>query len=215
MRVYSPVYVVNPGGRAALMWQGGGVRTLVIADTTEGWEDTDPEPHPELILSLGDLHIFDLRQIMARYPGVPLLGVHGNHDSARPLGREPGTTDLTGGQIARQQNLGGTIVLAVQGCVRYKEGTGDVLHTQEEYSAALAPITDFDVLVTHCPPAGCNDHEDPAHVGIAALDDAVERARPQVIVHGHTYPEPPVTEFFGARVEYVYGARMLDLPPLR
>jgi len=69
--------------------------------------------------------------------------------------------------------------------------------------------------VTHCPPRGINDHEDPAHVGIDALRNWVERVQPRVLIHGHTYPSQPVTSYGNTRVEYVRGARIVGISARR
>jgi len=44
------------------------------------------------------------------------------------------------------------------------------------------------VLLTHAPPLGVGDEEDPAHQGFEALLDLVERLSPKFLIHGHIHP---------------------------
>ncbi len=75
----------------------------------------------------------------------------------------------------------------------------------------IADMPAADVLVTPCPPAGINDHSDPAHVGITALRDWIDTHIPALLIHGHTYPESPVRKYRSTRVEYVRGAAIVSL----
>ncbi len=83
---------------------------------------------------------------------------------------------------------GGVSFTGLQGCVRYKPGTTDILYTQWQYQWLVKALRAADVLVTHCPPRGVNDHEDTAHLGIDALRKWLDRVQPRVLIHGHTYP---------------------------
>lgn len=191
---------------------GGGpqIPVLVLADTTLGRPDhpDDLERTPAAIVCLGDLHPQDVAW-WTRVFAVPVIGVYGNHCERGYLG----DGDLSRGGPAALWTIGESSVLGVEGCVRYKSDSQDVLYTQDEYAAALDPITSsVDVVISHCPPAGCHDQPDPAHQGIEALARLARRVRPSVILHGHTYPDPPDPWFEGARVEYVYGHRIIDLP---
>ena len=44
-----------------------------------------------------------------------------------------------------------------------------------------------DIVVTHAPPAGLGDDEDPAHWGFDALVDLIEKYHPPILVHGHVH----------------------------
>lgn len=137
---------------------------------------------------------------------VPSLGVYGNHCDGRYFNKL-GITNL---HLARVE-IAGTTFTGLQGCVRYKEGTRDLLYTQDEYAEMISQMPAADVLVTHCPPAGINDHADDAHVGIAALRAWVDANGPRALIHGHTYPDVPATTYGRTRIEYVYGARIVEL----
>ena len=104
-----------------------------------------------------------------------------------------------------------TTFTGLEGCVRYKASRTDVLYTQGEYREMVAQLPLADILVTHCPPTGINDHaRDPAHNGIDALLPWLEQFTPRVLIHGHTYPRQPVRRHGPTRIEYVHGGRIID-----
>lgn len=133
--------------------------------------------------------------------------MYGNHCDGRYL-EDLGAKNLHLSQV----EIGGITFTGVQGCVRYKDGSKDLLYTQSEYSNMIRQLPRADVLVTHCPPAGINDHRsDPAHVGIEELRRWVDVTEPRMVIHGHTYPKPPLTMHGPTRIEYVHGARLLTI----
>ena len=175
---------------------------VVVADSTYGWpEDMWLSDPPELFIALGDLHAADVQPLAEV---APVMGVYGNHDRHGYLDHER-CVDLSQGGAVGVGTIGSTRIVGVSGCVKYKDEP-DILFTQSEYAAALDPIIGpVDLLITHCPPRGCNDHDDPAHEGIDALARLVERCAPRLILHGHTYPDPPREQFAGSQVLYVHG----------
>ena len=176
------------------------VDTLILADHSNDWDLAGwAENPPELVVSLGDLSETEVGTVRA-VTGAPVIGVYGNHCVPGYLGEG----DVSFGEPAALSYVKATRVLGVSGCVRYKPEP-DVLYTQEEYAAALDVLDGAELIITHCPPTGCNTGEDAAHQGIDALAEYVRRWRPKTILHGHTYPETPVTEFEGAEVVYVNG----------
>lgn len=188
-----------------------GLRVLLIADTDPklpgGLNAYIADQQVDVVITAGDLHAGMLTGI-AEQPMA--MGVYGNHCNGTYLD-ELGMMNLH----RRRVEVTGITFVGVEGCVRYKDDPYDILYTQDEYRDIVAELPGADVLVTHCPPLGVNDHDDPAHTGIAALRDWVHRHQPSLIVHGHTYPDQPETRFGTAHVAYVRGARMLDLTPRR
>lgn len=184
------------------------MRVLVIADRSPDLPSDLPRfidaERVEAIITAGDLIAADLKRLAAL--PLPKLGVYGNHCNGRYL-EDLGFTNLH----LRTATLGSLRLTGLQGCVRYKTGESDILYTQEEYHHLVRQLLPADVLITHCPPRGINDHTDPAHVGIDALREWVDRHPPAVLVHGHTYPKPPLTQHGPTRVEYVAGASILDI----
>jgi Icc-related predicted phosphoesterase len=71
-----------------------------------------------------------------------------------------------------------------------------------------------DLLLTHAPPAGLGDRDDPPHRGFEALHGVVERLQPQFLLHGHIHPygEPQPDRALGAtRVCNVVGHRVIEV----
>lgn len=184
------------------------MRLLVIADTTPklgmGIGQYVAAHDIDAVVTAGDLTRYDLDGIDGL--SIPVLGVYGNHCDGRYL------KDLRIANIhLRTVAVGGVTFTGLEGCVRYKPGTPDVLYTQRQYRRLVRRLPATEVLVTHCPPRGINDQEDPAHVGIEALRTWVDRVQPRVLIHGHTYPSQPVTSHGATRVEYVRGARVVEV----
>jgi len=148
---------------------------------------------PELILLLGDLEpawTDGLAEIQ-----LPKLGVRGNHDAPDALAAV-GAEDLH----LRVVDCGG---LSLGGF-----GWTDESHAAEQ----LERLPAADVLLTHVPPAGINDDPaDPHHRGSPALLAWVERQRPRLLLHGHTYPALPVGQLGPTRIVYVRGAVPVEL----
>lgn len=186
------------------------LRALAISDARPEWGSrTLPEvvaqKAVDVVITVGDLHRSDIAG--ADRLSVPVIGVYGNHCDGRYL-EDLGATNL---HLSRAE-VGGLTFAGVQGCVRYKDGSKDLLYTQSEYAEMIRGLPPADVLVTHCPPAGVNDHRgDPAHVGIDALRRWVDSTAPRLVIHGHTYPKPALTRHGATRIEYVYGARLLAI----
>jgi Icc-related predicted phosphoesterase len=187
-----------------------GLRVLAIADARPSLSGlTLPEfvsqRKVNLVITGGDLHRTDIEG--ADRLTIPVFGVYGNHCDGNYLA-DLGITNL---HLATVEVAGVTFT-GLQGCVRYKEGTRDVLYTQDEYANLVRHLPAADVVVTHCPPAGINDHPaDPAHVGITALRHWLDVTAPRLLIHGHTYPKEPVTAYGDTRIEYVRGARILTI----
>ena len=44
-----------------------------------------------------------------------------------------------------------------------------------------------DILVTHSPPEGIHDDDDPAHKGLRAINLLISLFKPRYLLHGHTH----------------------------
>src|SRR5918912_616758 len=94
----------------------------------------------------------------------------------------------------------------------------EATYSQRRAAKLIRKLPPADVLICHCPPYGVNDDpDDPAHVGFVALREWVLEHRPQLLLHGHTHPNPgALVERLGdTRIVYVNGARVVDLDPAR
>ncbi|WP_308009770.1 metallophosphoesterase family protein, partial [Mycobacterium avium] len=190
--------------------QSRSMRILVIADAEPPWSSI-PEAvttnQADLVVTAGDLNETWLRRARLTEAAVPTYGVYGNHCNGTYLDAL-GVTNL---HLNRVEINGGTSLVGIEGCVRYKRRGRDILYTQAEYAEMVANLPAADILVTHCPPAGINDHPDPAHVGIISLRNWIDTHNPTLLIHGHTYPEAPVRQYRSTRVEYVRGAALVSL----
>jgi len=183
------------------------MRALVFADTApeQPVEELLAAHRPDLVLTLGDLQEWMLAPLAA-WPG-PKMGVHGNH-CWRGYMDSLGIIDLH----MQRWRLGNLLFAGFEGSHKYKINA----RFQYEQSEALEMIRSLppaDILVCHSPPNGINDHDDEAHHGLHALNLYLHTHQPKVLLHGHTYPtdETLVREFRGTRIEYVHGARIVDL----
>ena len=189
------------------------LKILVVADTAETWPQNIEKyvSEADLVLSLGDMYSLDIKRLAGN--GTPVAGVYGNH-CRRGYLQEVGAIDLSRGGVCgtsqMRYNNTSLKVLGVSGCVRYSNAA-DLQWTQGEYAAAFSAIPRAEWVVTHCPPRGCNDHDDAAHHGIDALAEYVLKYRPSHLFHGHTYPETLVTRMGGTRIHYVHGWSVIEV----
>jgi Icc-related predicted phosphoesterase len=73
------------------------------------------------------------------------------------------------------------------------------------------------VFVSHAPPLGLGDREDPAHAGFEAFLALIDRHEPELWLHGHVHLYGPQqrenreTRRGETRVVNVYGHRVLEV----
>lgn len=141
----------------------------------------------DLIISCGDLKASYLSFIvtMAR---VPVLYVHGNHDTGYQRNPPEGCDCIEDQLIV----YNGVRILGLGGCRRYRPGPHQ--YTDREMRKRIRKLRwklwwhkGVDVVVTHAPPAGVGDDEDIAHRGFDAFLPLLEKYRPQVLLHGHVH----------------------------
>lgn len=157
----------------------------------------------DLVVGCGDLPDFYLDYIVSML-NVPLTLVPGNHD--RPA--DPSSSDFVPeGRHGRRglANIDGTVVeerglllAGLGGSIRYRPD-GVHQYTQAEMARRTLALTPrlywnrvrhgrfLDILITHAPPRGIHDAEDPAHVGFEAFNTFIARFRPRYLLHGHSH----------------------------
>jgi Icc-related predicted phosphoesterase len=185
--------------------------------------------HVELVLSCGDLPYYYLEYIISML-NVPLLYVHGNHDS--PIEYSSSGEQLAGpgggvnvhGRLVRSQGLA---VVGLEGSIRYKpQGLYQYTQTQMWVEALkLAPrlllhrlITGRapDILLAHSPPLGIHNGHDHTHVGFAAFLWLMQRFQPRYLIHGHRHVYNPLetteTEYEGTTILNAYPYKELEIP---
>lgn len=192
-------------------------RILAVADEVEEglYGDRLRQLRPDLVLSAGDLP-FDYLDYLVSRLDVPLVYVPGNHDADLsrgdpkwvPLRAEvpapgPGGCDSADGRVV---DAAGLRIAGLGGSVRYREGPNQYGQSAMQLRAlalegrcrvrGALDGRGVDILLTHAPPSGVGDGQDPAHRGFTAFHRLAGALRPRYLVHGHVHP---------------YGLRQADL----
>ena len=141
----------------------------------------------DLILSSGDLKP-DYLSFLVTMGRAPLLYVHGNHDTSYQK-NPPEGCDCIDDKIVVYN---GVRILGLGGCLRYHPG--DHQYTEREMRRRIARLRfhlwrlgGVDIVVTHAPPRGLGDANDPAHWGFQALRDLLDEYHPLYLLHGHVH----------------------------
>ncbi len=178
----------------------------------------------DLVIGCGDLSYFYLEYIISSLD-IPLYFVRGNH--ARLIEYSPaGERQAPWGAIDLHKNstrdpASGLLLAGIEGSLRYRPG--DFQYSQTQMWAMVLQITPallwnklrygrfLDVFVSHAPPWGIHDQQDPAHQGIKAFKWLVETFQPTYHFHGHVHVYRPdiVTETLVGKTHVVnsYGFR--------
>ena len=217
------------------------VRVLAVSDDVDEALYADPgvARGAGLILACGDLPFFYLDYLMNALD-VPLVFVPGNHDpdvSGYRVARSglvlraglPASPPWPGGAVCadgRVVDAAGLRVAGLGGCRRYSVGPNQYTDRQQGRRArtlgrraARRQRRDrkkVDVLLTHAPPRGVGDADDPPHQGFAALHSLVARLQPALLLHGHVAacgPAAPEQRLGRTVVRNVTGRHVLDVEP--
>jgi hypothetical protein len=198
------------------------VRVLAVSDEVDDAIAADPGPvgGADLIVACGDLPFEYLGSLMNALD-VPLVFVPGNHDpdlsgyrssragltlrAGMPV-RAPwpdGAVNADGHVV----DAAGLRVAGLGGCLRYRDGPNQYTDRQQARRAlALRAAARWrrqrdgrgvDLLLTHAPPRGVGDGDDPPHRGFTALHALTAALRPAALLHGHVHP----VRAYGAQAE--------------
>lgn len=171
----------------------------------------------DLILSSGDLKASYLSFLvtMAR---CPVMYVHGNHDTTYDT-KPPEGCDCIDDQLVVYKGLR---ILGLGGCRKYRPGNFQYTESQMRrrilrLKRQIRQAGGVDVVVTHAPPMGVGDAEDPAHQGFAAFLELIDSYHPQYLLHGHVHMRygqniPRHNEYHGTQVINVCERFTLDIP---
>lgn len=182
-------------------------------------------PDVRMLFGCGDLPYAYLEFLVTVY-NVPLFYVPGNHDPQYDYHASSGAEggiNLDGKVI--QAN--GLIMAGLGGSIMYGPGGPNQYTQQEMYLRAyhLLPkilLSTFyrrrqlDILLTHSPPDGIHDDDDPAHQGLRALNLVLQVAKPRFMLHGHTIfykhnIKSHVTNYCQTQVINIYPFRIMDI----
>jgi hypothetical protein len=189
------------------------LRVLAVSDEVDDALLADPTAvrGAQLILACGDLPFEYLGSLM-NVLDVPLVFVPGNHDPdvsgyrssqagltlKAGLPARPPWPDGAINADGRIVDVAGLRLAGLGGCRRYSHGPNQYTDRQQTRRAwALRSRAwwrrkrdgrGVDVLLTHAPPLGVGDGDDPPHRGFKALPGLVAALRPTALLHGHVHP---------------------------
>ena len=175
----------------------------------------------DLIISCGDLQA-DYLSFLVTMGRCPVLYVHGNHDTTYDNYPPEGCDCIDDHLIV----YNGIRILGLGGCLRYHPG--DYQYTERQMARRIAKLHwkirrlgGVDIVVTHAPPFGIGDDEDPAHHGFEAFVELMDLYKPKYLLHGHVHlrynphtGEKPLREnqYEGTQVINVSERYELEIP---
>lgn len=167
------------------------MKILLVADKENDfiWDHFDPERFKgvELIVSCGDLQASYLSFLVTMI-SVPLLYVHGNHDTTfvhhPPEGCDPIEDQIVTYKGYRFLGLGGSMKYSG----RPQQYTDKEMEKRiRRLKWVIRKSKGFDILVTHAPPFGLGDGKDLCHQGFKSFIPLLDRYQPKYMFHGHMH----------------------------
>lgn len=141
----------------------------------------------DLIISCGDLNPRYL-SFLVTMSNVPLLYVHGNHDTKYDAVPPEGCVCIEDTIYV----CNGVRILGLGGSMRYKPGSHQ--YTEQEMQRRVRRLRfqlwkhkGFDILVTHAPAYQLNDGMDLPHQGFRVFRELMEKYHPKFFLHGHVH----------------------------
>jgi len=176
---------------------------LIIADD-ESLGPRIPDCQVDVLLSCGDLPDDLILETARKCRCREILAVKGNHDSS---GDFPAPIRDLHLDVFSFQGLkfGGFC-----GSWKYKP-RGNYLFEEAEVEKYLAGFPAVEIFVTHNSPRLVHDRDDDVHLGFAAFNQYIHRAKPKFMFHGHQH-ENVESSVEGTRVIGTFGYRMLVVP---
>ena len=176
---------------------------LIIADD-ESIGPKIPDCTVDLLVSCGDLPDELIFAAAKKCHCKEILAVKGNHDSSASFTSPIRDLHLTV-FVFRGLKFGGFC-----GSWKYKP-RGNYLFENSEVETLLVGFPAVDMFVTHNSPRLIHDREDEVHLGFAAFNRYIERAKPKLMIHGHQHQNVE-TRIGGTRVIGIYGYRQVVVP---
>jgi Icc-related predicted phosphoesterase len=182
-------------------------------------------PDVKMIIGCGDLP-YPYLEFLVTIFNVPLYYVPGNHDpqyGSLPETRAEGGTNLDGEVVFAKgllmAGLGGSILYQPSGPNQYSQAEmfrrayrllPKIFLSRMRYHRSL------DLFITHSPPEGIHDDDDPTHRGLRALNFLLRWAQPRYMLHGHTIfyhqnLDSHIATYQGTQVVNVYPFRVMDI----
>ena len=171
----------------------------------------------DLIISCGDLKPQYL-SFLVTMTRVPLLYVHGNHDT-KYAKFPPEGCDCIDDKLVVYKGLR---ILGLGGSRRYSPGAHQYTESEMRWRIFKLKWKIFkhggvDLVVSHAPLEGVGDADDYAHRGFAAFLKFVDKYHPKYWLHGHVHMNYSMDnvrerEYNGTTVINAYERYVLDIP---
>lgn len=169
------------------------MKILVVADTqvpefADSGFNVGLTKGVELIISCGDLQP-EYLSLLSKQIGVPVYYVMGNHDIRYEVAPPEGCLNIHRQIIT----YGGVRILGLGGSRWYNGGPNQYHERQMRtfirklWFSLLGRKSTFDIVVTHAPPRGVGDEEDPCHRGFRCFKGLIRRYSPAYFLHGHIH----------------------------
>ncbi len=185
----------------------------------------------DLVVGCGDLPSYYLDYIVSML-NVPLALVPGNHDlpmtspNAEQAPESAGAAKWSASIDGRVVEEQGVLLAGLGGSIRYRPD-GVHQYTQAEMRGRVLRMAPrlywnrlrhgrfLDILVTHAPPRGIHDAEDPAHVGFKVFNRFIAHFRPRYLLHGHSHVyrrcDITTSQVGGTTIINVYPYRVIEV----
>ncbi|MDR3276902.1 MAG: metallophosphoesterase [Treponema sp.] len=189
-----------------------------------------------LALSAGDLPL-DYLEFIVSSLNIPLLFVFGNHnlkEYAYYLNGDQGAAVTVREQEQHSSGLihthgkvhreGGLLIAGLGGSLRYNHGENQYTNFDMYWEIAkllpallwnrLSRGRYLDILLTHAPPQGIGDRDDPCHRGFRAFLWFMRVFKPKYLIHGHVHlydlSEVRVRSYQDTLILNAYGHHIID-----
>ena len=189
-----------------------GLKLIIISDTHGHFafsEDRLPAflcnvPEYDLCILLGDIHSYDLKQIVELIPKEKILAVRGNHDEFELYERE-GIKEMSGRTVSYK----GVTFAGIEGSFRYKDKIFPSF-TQYESLYQLEDMKRADVLLSH----DCmfeHSKNDAAHAGLIGITRFIYTFAPAWHIHGHLHLSYQKDYDNGTKEKCVYLCEYMEI----
>jgi uncharacterized protein len=174
------------------------------------YSDRSTDKFPELygacdvLVTTGDLTLFDFPGLADLKDRKPAFGVYGNHDSGRYF-EELGIINLHNKVV----EFDGLKWGGFQSCLKYKEG--GIYYTENEAGTFADNFPYVDILLLHAGPKGMlDDQSDPVHTGSESIRRYVLEKKPRYVFLGHQYTND-FMEVGETKLYRTYGAQIIEI----
>ena len=167
------------------------MKILVISDEESKyyWDyfSKDKFEDIDLIISCGDLAPQYL-QFLVTMTNLPVLYVHGNHDSCYEKTPPDGCICIDDTIYVYK----GIRIMGLGGSMEYSKGNFQYTENKmrKRYNRLFLKLLKYrriDILVTHSPSFEINDGTDLPHKGFAVFKEIMDKYKPKYHIHGHVH----------------------------